>query len=293
MADFILDSSDRKLLNNIFSNILRNPDNKKYHNLTLKRIEKRFIKRNLCLQTLKHAGFRNIGDQLTYDKNKLHHLQIIHTKISKSILSNQIKQTTELKSDLNVIKTNLRNCECAYLLNTNFESIYSNSESCKEIHKCDCLFRIVHILRQYDLLLKNKQDKIANIFGIIYNNVDYYDTVCLLDDFNHLIKCHSNNLEEIFQIITHKIYNNKPCDVTKCLLMRRNQRDRMQCVGNLTMVNNLYSSCDDRVVVCQELLDRIHCYFFHTFDIGYRMTRREQLGVIDDCIQTNNSDSVV
>lgn len=45
---------------------------------------------------------------------------------------------------------------------------------------------------------------------------------------------------------------------------------------NVDALKDLYFSNDDEVIVFQELLDRIHCYYSHGFDVGYRMTRNEQ-----------------
>ncbi len=35
-------------------------------------------------------------------------------------------------------------------------------------------------------------------------------------------------------------------------------------------------------MIAQQLLDRIHCYYLHTIDIGYRISSKEQETIISD-----------
>eukprot|EP01084_Bolivina_argentea_P091731 165102_1 len=45
------------------------------------------------------------------------------------------------------------------------------------------------------------------------------------------------------------------------------------------MTKWLYFADDD--IASQQLLDRIHCYYFHTFDIGYKLRKCEKQNIID------------
>ena len=66
----------------------------------------------------------------------------------------------------------------------------------------------------------------------------------------------------------------KECDLAKCVLIRRHQRNMNEIAKHEYLLNGIYFQNDD--IPSQQLLDRIHCHFMHTFDVGYRFTRAQR-----------------
>eukprot|EP01084_Bolivina_argentea_P165708 287838_1 len=163
------------------------------------------------------------------------------------------------------------------------------------------------VLTQYKIYMEPKQsandDKNLNIYDAIHSKIGIeYNNVQLLNDFNHLMHAHSTQFEDIYGILSQRIYHSKPddssspppkqsscrpkrstpCDLSGCLLMRRNHRDRIQISGNSNILKDLYSTDDDRQMMVQQLIDRIHCHFVHTFDIGYKVSSKDRERVAND-----------
>eukprot|EP01084_Bolivina_argentea_P255424 429596_1 len=129
---------------------------------------------------------------------------------------------------------------------------------------------------------KSNQDN-DEIREIIYNKIsDTYSNINLLNDFNHLIHEHSSNFEDIYNILSEKVYQNRSCDLSTCLLIQRNQRDRTEVDENANILNSLYFTYDNKQRITQQFIDRIHCHFFHSFDIGYRISKTEREQIIND-----------
>eukprot|EP01084_Bolivina_argentea_P113376 202067_1 len=101
---------------------------------------------------------------------------------------------------------------------------------------------------------------------------DNLDVVSILNSFHHLLNKHRSNNE--FEDIYHAL---GPCDVSMCDNFRRNRRDR----------NIEEKSDDDEYSVICDILDKIHCYFKHSFDTGFRLNsnERKQMEVLSDEIQ--------
>ncbi len=49
--------------------------------------------------------------------------------------------------------------------------------------------------------------------------------------------------------------------------MMRNNRDRSN-----TQKQHYYKHDDIKEVICEQILDQIHSYIFHTFDVGFNLT---------------------
>eukprot|EP01083_Nonionella_stella_P228284 809150_1 len=60
------------------------------------------------------------------------------------------------------------------------------------------------------------------------------------------------------------------------------------------MSNNLYHTNDDddeyRGIVQQQMLDPIHCYYFHSFDTGYKIMRSERENIRNYELKSNDHD---
>eukprot|EP01084_Bolivina_argentea_P271246 461468_1 len=120
----------------------------------------------------------------------------------------------------------------------------------------------------------DEEEDARNIYGKVYLG-DYltdYSTIELVNDFNELLLQRSNEFENIYNTLIQRSNNNVVCDLLKCESMRRNQRNRNEITENENELKTLYFNDD---IVTQQLLDRVHCYYFHSFDMGYKITTKD------------------
>eukprot|EP01084_Bolivina_argentea_P290311 498630_1 len=117
---------------------------------------------------------------------------------------------------------------------------YSSIENCEHVQL------IVHILTQYH------QYHQYDTYEYMLPYINISDT---LTDYIHLLQTH--DIDNEFKYIVDQI---KFCDIKLCNGYLRNNRYR----NNLT--KNKVSN------VSLEILDKIHCYFMHNYDIGARLT---------------------
>eukprot|EP01084_Bolivina_argentea_P100846 180925_1 len=167
----------------------------------------------------------------------------------------------------------------------------------KKVSNCEHLSILKEILENYSEW-NNENNKSVSIYEYIINYNDSYSIVTLLNDYHHIINCHNNeerldsdsNIENTFEDVYNYFCDNKfisdsdveeekkiKCDMNTCNIVDRNHRDR-------TINNNsrkrraklYYSHTDYKEVISQQILDQIHCYIFHTFDSGLKLTNTEK-----------------
>eukprot|EP01084_Bolivina_argentea_P130043 229602_1 len=92
----------------------------------------------------------------------------------------------------------------------------------------------------------------------------------ILDSFHHLLFEHQNDFEHIYNELIDKYNDKKDCLLANCLLIRRNQCQSSE------QWNNLYYNTNVKHITIQQIMDTIHCHFFHSFDIGYQFTQKEK-----------------
>eukprot|EP01084_Bolivina_argentea_P121414 215144_1 len=107
-----------------------------------------------------------------------------------------------------------------------------------------------------------------------HGKITFSNTI-ILNSFEHLQSQHSTQFEDIYNIITTKYSS---CDGLKCIHIRRNYRDRSKTVDN-----EQKSPKDSNIKenVTEQIFDSIHCYYFHSFDMGYRL-RKQQFRQFDN-----------
>eukprot|EP01083_Nonionella_stella_P260606 888355_1 len=171
--------------------------------------------------------------------------------------------------------------DSAYLLN---EKTYfrQNDDNCK-LTECKCLERLCNLLKQYHTSILNSNNHDTFQFK------EKFDIVSTINDANHLLFSHSTEFEPIHQIFKEKSNNNQTCDLSKCLMTRRNYRDRSKITSREDLLSQMYSGDD---VVTEQILDSVHCHWFHTFDIGYKLTKSETQDIMHDDVKRNDSDDI-
>eukprot|EP01084_Bolivina_argentea_P214332 363882_1 len=129
----------------------------------------------------------------------------------------------------------------------------AKENTCNGILKCFQLQRLMAIMIQYN----------PNAF-----NQKQFDTLNIqqvVDDFLHAIHYHNKDIQ--FEYIVEQLGD---CNILKCSAFNRNNRNRsIQQVRN---DKNETTSTDFKL----QILDKIHCHFQHSYDIGYRLSSKQK-----------------
>eukprot|EP01084_Bolivina_argentea_P102716 183991_1 len=131
----------------------------------------------------------------------------------------------------------------------------------KNSSKCEVAPKLIKIMNEYDKHMKyeEKRDTLnINILSTLKLAIDY---------FHHALFYHSHE-NDIFEQIYKQI---TPCNISNCKIFERHYIDGSNC-----KIFNEYS-----------ILDKIHCYYAHSYDIGHRLTRKNQQ-YCNKCIATDN-----
>ena len=108
----------------------------------------------------------------------------------------------------------------------------------------------MNMLKQYDGTLTN----------INYN---YINITTILNDFNHLLSEHKSQKD--FEYICNSF---SLCNIDKFNIMKRYYINRKLYINNNNTKNNNQSQYRD--ILYQQIIDRIHCHFMHSYDFGYK-----------------------
>eukprot|EP01084_Bolivina_argentea_P300037 517252_1 len=267
---WFLEQNEQILLYKILNNLLIHPDSNKYKDINLTRISSKFVNTELCIQLLQNVGFKKChnGQRLLYsnDNSSLKLVKSLHTKLLPltKLLPSQSRSNFLLHSTDTKKHRSMPN------------NPYKYAPNCL-LANCPCLHAICYVLKQYNNSYSKQQMEQNKRNKTIYDDSSHnVDSIQLLNNYNHMLLEHANEFEQSYNILNAKIYNNKGkgCNLSLCLLMKRNQRNRTQITKRESLLNQMYfGNCKD--ISSQQLLDRIHCYFFHTFDIGYKLTKKE------------------
>ena len=138
-----------------------------------------------------------------------------------------------------------------------------------KVTECKSLQNVLNVLISYRNFIQNRNR--INIYNDVFRSGEK-GLVHALNDHHHLISCHQDEFEDIFNVINSVLFNNNGGDLSNCLCLQRNRRDRSEMTQNPEFLRNLYFGSD---IVEQQLLDTIHCNFMHSFDRGMRLKRSE------------------
>eukprot|EP01084_Bolivina_argentea_P285146 488916_1 len=214
----------------------------------------------------------------------------------------------ETRARLSLIKSN---CNVQAAVNnilyppSNKRPISIDNHTC-DISNCQSFKQIRTILQKYQLfIISNQQNNkrttgstvvnINEIYGYEYNNTK------LLNDFNHLLLKHGKNqqFENIYNLLIRSFndkWTDSICNTSRCLIIRRHYRDRkLANVDDKTLLDELYFDCDEKEIVQQQLLDRIHCHYFHSYDTGYKIRQQDinNLQQNELEVKVQNNDEVI
>eukprot|EP01084_Bolivina_argentea_P123752 219292_1 len=281
-----ISTSDTELLLNVLKKIIEHPHETKFQNINLTKLRNKLNNYEMCMDILNEAGFKVTDDglRIIFDNTRHHQLQSVHFNIlsmkvfnSNEYISNNHKSKIDIDIDTEV--------------NRNENKQYGIK--C-DLSECLCLKDITNILNKYKSYIdtcENEQKQVCINEDVYNRKENKYSSVDLLNDFNHLIQSHSVESQHIFKYLKWKIYNNNDCESSECLLMRRHNRDRHRISENEKILTELYFTNDD--IVCQQLLDRVHCHYFHSFGIGYQQSKNTNIAIDQNKIYKKSNDSKI
>eukprot|EP01083_Nonionella_stella_P021207 58804_1 len=105
-------------------------------------------------------------------------------------------------------------------------------------------------------------------------NLRHYDHVSppnraishIINDYIHTLNNHDEDQE--FQFIVDQL---EACDATKCKSLARIRRNRYSPPA----MNTQYLNKNKKDIAYNDIVSKIHCYFMHSHDIGYRLRLHE------------------
>ena len=154
------------------------------------------------------------------------------------------------------------------------------------IDECDQLQRILYGLKYYAFL---KLDEIAS-------NNDIFLSFCeivykqLINDYQHIISHHSDDLEKInTQIINDKNFGD--CNHLKCISFRRYYNDSRRRSNENNADYDDDEKTDRKLLFYQEIFDNIHHWLFHLFHVGLRTKKKDLVENDDDDDDDDMKDS--
>ena len=131
------------------------------------------------------------------------------------------------------------------------------------VQNCGSLARIINALTYYQSLKQNIDDESTRYMVLgIYFDEEYVHNQ-FLNDYNHIISTHSTHLEDINAQINQ-------CTSLECKIKRHNLKTS-DTASNVANFKSLF---------LMELLDTIHHWLYHQFDVGMRV-RRDVLNNLD------------
>ena len=154
-----------------------------------------------------------------------------------------------------------------------FSEQYMNQEC--DGKTCLSLERVHYVLKKYDGW-RNSEKKIMSLgmYRYVNNGLgEHYNNTHLLNDFNHLIEFHDNVFNHIYE------YFDGECDLEKCLLIKRLHRDRDYYKNDAKRKEIYYNYDDAKEINTQQILDKIHCYYRHSYDLGFRVKKSKLLSI--------------
>eukprot|EP01084_Bolivina_argentea_P302128 521453_1 len=159
----------------------------------------------------------------------------------------------------------------------NCDTRHTGNQHICNLNTCLHFTRLSYILNIYHAFVTENEKKHKHSqFDINDILNDEYPQTSLLNDFNHLLSCHCNEFEEIYNILS----SSETCGLHKCTMMKRTTRDRQIIDSDDNTLRKLYFGYNDMNDITKlQLLDKIHCFYFHSFDIGYRFCKNDRVNI--------------
>ena len=141
------------------------------------------------------------------------------------------------------------------------------------VAKCHCTKRMLQALefyQQLNLHSHTDQQRCISYFKNTYTQ--------LMNDWTHFMSKH-NDMIELEQLFEDNIINNyhlNPCHSMNCLFAIRHHRDRRcknDAQSNIDKNRVNIDDIDIEYLFYQDIMDGIHCYIYHLYDFGMRVSK--------------------
>eukprot|EP01084_Bolivina_argentea_P113769 202704_1 len=140
---------------------------------------------------------------------------------------------------------------------------YSQELCCDgNVTKCPYVLELLNVMKMFLSLVGNMQ----------YD----CDAVRILDLFHHILDIHN---QDDFYYIFEALGN---CNIETCSCLNRIYGDKR------TTVNNCCVNIDVCDLVTQQIIDKIHCFFKHSYAMGYRLKPKDNQIIIKQIAQNDN-----
>eukprot|EP01084_Bolivina_argentea_P230747 389274_1 len=274
-------------LTSIFDKIIQYPDRLQYQILKSAGLELKFRNCKAGLQILQIAGFGancgNFNDVKVWKFNidKLHQLKAVNGALTTRF-SDIVKYNEEIKSlrkqkQLLLMKSSIINEQWVQM----FENEYALLEpmrniECNSLHVSECphTARLYLALQHYFL---SQHIKIYFSLQSMKTETNLFKNILpfMLDDYLHLLMHHDSPAE--YDFIAESF---DECDINQCKIFNRNYRDRNQSVDDQTnMMKLYYGDSNASEVAVFQTLDKMHCYYYHRYDIGHKLCRKDMISL--------------
>eukprot|EP01084_Bolivina_argentea_P283858 486279_1 len=222
------------------------------------------------LMNLQNAGY-DVNE--IFDSLEINNDDIIKTIAEFNDLEQKHREVNEFIDSGILPKchaSNHNNNEAAQL-NNEISDLYSNPTSVINYQK-RCIRRQVQTCHSD---IKNCI-QMNSIFRLNKIQSPYNTTMAklLLDNFLHFLDKHNNQTD--FDFVLQSL---GMCDITKCSIFRQHYRNR-----NLSQSKTKNAN----ISTIQALINKIHCFFCHSYDIGHRILLKE---LIED--EKKNVDTMI
>eukprot|EP01084_Bolivina_argentea_P128178 226609_1 len=170
---------------------------------------------------------------------------------------------------------------------------YLEKNKCESLSTCTSLNKIVKYLEEYQTIAPVDIPK-------TFNKQNYPS---LTDDFNHILFAHLGDdkpqkqiQNEYLQIHNYIMNKLKTCKVESCMKFQRNnrQRDTQRISLKNDDETDIELKSDTEYYI--DTMDTIHCFFVHSYDVGYRVRTSELIDEnekkIDEEHDDDNEDNV-
>eukprot|EP01083_Nonionella_stella_P150592 479963_1 len=150
----------------------------------------------------------------------------------------------------------------------------------QNVNKCSSVTVLQKVLDQYNEWMgKDSPDPCTKY--------ELFDPQTILDHFHHLLICHSTDHD--FDYIYNQLTDHGKCECSKCaecIMFQRHYRDKEQHKDhnitiktyNINIDNPSTDHIEDAIheISIQQILDRIHSHYCHSYDIGFKFTSKER-----------------
>eukprot|EP01084_Bolivina_argentea_P294239 506230_1 len=138
----------------------------------------------------------------------------------------------------------------------------------KSNRKCISIDKCAETRRIMDTLIYYQSSNAQPIDSLVDYCTNKHKT--LIDDYNHIITYHSNDIELIYDFIKqNKTYQPLlSCEFTTCSMYKRSNRNRDSVPSN--------SNTDLSFIFWRDLMDQMHSFILHSLDSGIRIKKNIQ-----------------